>query len=32
MRQIIKDFLRPMGAAYILEAEQGVEALMHLRK
>ncbi len=32
MRQIIKGFLRRMGYARILEAEQGVEALTCLRQ
>ena len=32
MRQIIRGFLRRMGYAHILEAEQGVEALTRLQK
>jgi len=32
MRQIIKSFLRRMGYARLLEAEQGVEALTRLRQ
>jgi len=32
MRQIIRGFLRRMGYAHILEAEQGVEALTRLRQ
>jgi two-component system chemotaxis response regulator CheY len=32
MRQIIKGFLRRMGATRILEAEHGTEALTRLRQ
>jgi two-component system chemotaxis response regulator CheY len=32
MRQIIKGFLRRMGYAHLLEAEDGAEALRHLQR